>query len=92
MTDSLTLSKYWGKKSQLNEETFNEFSSIWGKLKLQGSDGKMYPTDPRERYETKLNEKVVTSKNFLNLNVENKAAELPEARTQSSEDLKSSKD
>jgi hypothetical protein len=34
--------------------------------------------DARERYEIKLNEKEITSKNFLNLNIENKTTELHE--------------
>ncbi len=46
LTDSPTPSKYWGKvKKRLNEETLNELSPNWGKLKMPGADGKMYPTD-----------------------------------------------
>jgi DNA-damage-inducible protein D len=46
LTDSPTPSKYWGKvKARLNEETLNELSPNWGKLKMKGIDGKNYATD-----------------------------------------------
>jgi DNA-damage-inducible protein D len=46
LTDSPTPSKYWGKvKARLKEETMDELSPNWGKLKMKGIDGKNYPTD-----------------------------------------------
>lgn len=41
LTDSPTPSKYWEKvKKRMKEETLNELSPNWGKLKLLTSDGK----------------------------------------------------
>ena len=46
LTDSPTPSKYWGKvKNRMKEETLNDLSPNWGKLKLKGLDGKYYKTD-----------------------------------------------
>ena len=46
LTNSVAPSKYWTKlKKQLDVESGNEFSTNRRKLKIQGIDGKMYPTD-----------------------------------------------
>jgi DNA-damage-inducible protein D len=46
LTDSPTPSKYWEKvKKRMKEETLNELSPNWGKLKFLAPDGKMRPTD-----------------------------------------------
>ena len=46
LTDSPTPSKYWEKvKKRMKDETLNELSPNWGKLKFLAPDGKMRPTD-----------------------------------------------
>ena len=46
LTDSPTPSKYWGKvKERMQEETLNQLSPNWGKLKFLAPDGKMRPTE-----------------------------------------------
>jgi DNA-damage-inducible protein D len=46
LTDSVAPSKYWNKlKKQIESEGKSQFSTNRRKLKLEGIDGKMYPSD-----------------------------------------------